>query len=316
LPYADSVIRWDKEVVGMKILLATDGSEYSEGAARFLTRFELSKADEIVVLHVISEIPYDDDYSAQIRRVIKRVAPKILHASAQILKPLDAEVITVEEEGYPDTTIIEKAADYDADLIVMGARGVKGVQILFLGSATRAVAINSPKPVLVFKRPSWKESGNMKVLFATDGSRTADAAGQFLASLPLPAETEITVLHAASPFIPDIPEKYLKEIGEELTAKPSTYKESERIFEQARAFLSGSLTRIDYLLRTGDPSREVLTMEKTLQADMIAVGCRGLRGIKGMMGSVSRRILGSSGSSVLIGKPCGKADANRRPDVS
>jgi nucleotide-binding universal stress UspA family protein len=293
----------------MKVLLATDGSEYSEGAARFLTRLTLSKKDEIIVFYVISEVPYDDDYSAQVKRVIKRVAPKILHDTAQIVKPLDASIVTVEEEGYPDTTIIEKAVDYGADLIMMGARGVKGVQILFLGSATRAVTINSPVPVLIFKRPPWKASGTMKVIFATDGSETADAAGKFLASFPLPAETEITVMHTAYPFV-DIPEKYLKEIGEELNAKPSTYEESERIFADTQRHLAG-FKNIDYLLRTGDPSREILSAEKSLEADLIVVGCRGLRGIKGMMGSVSRRILGNSQSSVLIGKPCAKADVSR-----
>jgi nucleotide-binding universal stress UspA family protein len=291
----------------MKVLLATDGSEHSEGAARFLTRFNFSSKDEILVFHAISEVPFDDDYSAQVKLVIRRVAPKILRDAAVILKPLGANVVTAEEEGYPDTAIIEKAADYGADLIVMGARGVKGVQILFLGSATRAVAINSTKPVLVFKRPSWKESGQMKVLFATDGSEIACAAGQFLSSLPLPAETEITVMHTAVSFVADIPEKYLKELGEELTAKPSTFKESERIFAEAQQCLSG-FTKIDYLLRTGDPSREILNMEKILNPDIIVMGCRGLRGIKSMLGSVSRRILGNSESSVLIGRSTAGAD--------
>lgn len=299
----------------MKVLLATDGSEHSEGAAKFLTRFNFSNKDEIAVFHAVSEVPYDDDYSAQVKRVIRRVAPKILHAAAEILKPLGAKVITAEEEGYPDTAIIEKAADYGADLIVMGARGVKGVQILFLGSATRAVAINSTKPVLVFKRPSWKESGQMRVLLSTDGSETADAAGQFLASLPLPAETEITVMHTAVSFVSDIPEKYMEELDEKITASPSTFRESERIFAGAQRYLSG-FAKIDYLLRTGDPSREILSMEKILEPDIIVVGCRGLRGIKSMMGSVSRRILGNSESSVLIGRPPAGTDAQQRANVS
>jgi len=300
----------------MRILLATDGSEHSEGAARFLTRFDFSTTDEIVVLHVVSEIPYDDDYHAQIKRVIKRVAPKILKTSADILKTTGAEITTVEEEGYPDTTIIEKAVDYESGLIVMGARGVRGVELLFLGSATRSVTINSPKPVLVFKRPSWQASGRIKVLFATDGSEIAGEAGKFVATLPLPAETEITVMNVSSSFISDIPQKYMKEIGEQLTGKPSTYKESERIFEQARKFLGSRFNKIDYLLRIGDPSREILPMEKTLEPDMIVVGCRGLRGIKGMMGSVSRRLLGHSESSILIGKPCAKSGQHVKPGTS
>jgi nucleotide-binding universal stress UspA family protein len=298
----------------MRVLLATDGSEYSEGAASFLTRFNFSKKDEIVVLHVISEIPYDDDYHAQIRRVIKRVAPKILKASADILSTAGAEITTVEEEGYPDTAIIEKSIDYESDLIVMGARGVKGVELLFLGSATRAVAINSPRPVLVFKRPSWEASETMKVLFATDGSEIAEEAGRFVGSMPLPSETEIMIMHTAFSFIADIPPKYVEEIGEQITGKPSTYKKSERIFEQAKAHLGDRFTKIDYLLRIGDPSREILALEKALEPDMIIVGCRGLRGIKGMMGSVSRRILGHSESSVLIAKPCAKKDRETKPE--
>ncbi len=300
----------------MKVLLATDGSEHSEGAARFLSRFDFSKTDEIVVLHVISEVPYDDDYHAQIKLMIKRVAPKILKTSADILKSVAAEITTVEEGGYPDTTIIEKAIAYESDLIVMGARGVKGVELLFLGSATRAVTINSPKPVLVFKRPSWKALGPMKVLFATDGSEIAGEAGKFMAALPLSPETEITVMHASSAFISDIPEKYLKETGEQLAGRPSTYHESEKIFEQAKMYLGGRFEKIDYLLRIGDPSREILMMEKTLEPDMTAVGCRGLRGIKGMMGSVSRRLLGHSESSVLIGKPCAKSEVPAKPGTS
>jgi len=39
-----------------------------------------------------------------------------------------------------------------------------------------------------------------------------------------------------------------------------------------------------------------------MQADLVAVGSRGFRGIKGMLGSVSRNILTHSKGSVLIGK--------------
>ncbi len=297
----------------MKILLATDGSEHSEGAAKFLTRFDFSKKDEIVVLHVVSEIPYDDDYHAQIKRVIKRVAPKILKASADILKATGAEITTVEEQGYPDTTIIEKAVDFESDLTVMGARGVRGVELLFLGSATRAVTINSPRPVLVFKRSPRQSSGRLKVLFATDGSEIACEAGKFAATMPFPADTEVSVMNISSSFISDIPQKYMKEIGEQLTGKPSTYKESESIFEQANSFLADRFSKIDYLLRIGDPSREILAIEKTLEPDIIVLGCRGLRGFKGMMGSVSRRLLGHSESSVLIGKPCSKKELPVKP---
>jgi len=41
----------------MKILLATDGSEYSETAAKILTCLKLSAEDEITVFHAMYFIP-------------------------------------------------------------------------------------------------------------------------------------------------------------------------------------------------------------------------------------------------------------------
>ena len=190
----------------------------------------------------------------------------------------------------------------------MGARGVKGIKLLVLGSSTRAVVINSSKPVLVINRPPWEKLGNMKVLFATDGSEIANEAGRFLTEMPFPEGTEITVLHIAWSPISDIPEKFFSDLGDMAREKTvrSEATESVKIIEEAMAFLSARFKKISVLTEIGDPSREILNMEKSLRPDVTAVGCRGLRGIKRMMGSVSRRILGNSESSVLIGKACAK----------
>ena len=45
----------------MKILLATDGSDCSLGAAQFLSRFHCSSYDEITVLYVIPSEPLSDE---------------------------------------------------------------------------------------------------------------------------------------------------------------------------------------------------------------------------------------------------------------
>ncbi len=296
----------------MRVLLATDGSEFSDEAARFLMRFDFSPADEIIILHVISEIPYEDDYRAQIRHAIRKVAPKILASTAKMLKPSKAKIATLEKDGYPDIAIIDTAVDTGSDLIVMGARGVRGMKLLVLGSATRAVAINSPKPILVVKRPPQKVSGSIKVLYATDGSEAAVAAGVLLTSLPFPADTEIAVMHVTMSALTDIPERYVAEIETLVREEPEKARAAaagrgERIVAQTRGYLEQKFGKIETFVRNGDPFREILAAEMTIHPDIIAVGCRGLRGIRGMMGSVSRRLLGHSEGSVLIGKACGIA---------
>lgn len=291
----------------MKILLATDGSDYSEEAAGFLTRFNFSQKDEIVVLHVISEIPYEDDYKAQIRQAIRKVAPKILESTVNILKPVNAKIKTVEADGYPDTTIIEKAVSLDIDLIVMGARGIKGVKIFFLGSSTRSVTINSPKPVLVIKRHQGEVTGKMKIIFATDGSDSADETARFLSLMPFPDDAGITVMHVSRSDVSDIPDRYIMEISDEIKEEVARIRtiesaESEKIIEKARTYLEKRFTKVYALQKTGDPSIQILNEANISNADLIAIGSRGLRGVKGMLGSVSRRILGHSECSVLIGK--------------
>ncbi len=291
----------------MNILLATDGSECADVATRFLTHFNLTADDRIIIFHIISEIPYEDEYHAQIKRVIRRVAPKILSSASDMLKDVKAKVGVIEKEGYPDTSIVESAVSADAGLIVMGARGVKGVKLLFLGSVTRAVVNSSPRPVLVVKRTEWEIPRKLKILFATDGSDSAIATARLLAVIPFYPDFEITILNVQHSALSDIPERFAMEVDDRIKEtvadrRKEEYAESEMILDKAKALLTGRYETIQTITRFGDPSAEILSAAELMKADIIAIGCRGLRGIKGMLGSVSRNILIHGKSSVLIGK--------------
>ena len=140
----------------MKILLATDGSEYSKGAARFLTCLKLTPQDEITIFHSVYWIPflYDaESYIETFKEIKHEIAPKIVDSIMDILKPVQARISTAIVEGSPAQCIIDAVKTSDINMVVMGARGIKGIESLFAGSVTRAVAIKSPKPVLVTKLP-------------------------------------------------------------------------------------------------------------------------------------------------------------------
>ena len=291
----------------MNILLATDGSECSDAATRFLARCNLTPGDKIIIFHVVSEVPYEDEYHAQIKRVIKRVAPQILSSASDILKESKAKVSVAEKEGYPDTTIVESAVDAGADLIVVGARGVKGIKLFVLGSVARKVAADSPKPVLVVKRTEWEVPGKMRVLFATDGSASSNATAGLLAVMPFYPDCEMTLLNVQWSAYYDIPERFALEVDDRMKEaiaerRQKEIEESEKILEEAKKSLSGRYENLQTLIKYGDPSSEILSAAEQLKADIIAVGCRGLKGIRGMLGSVSRNILIHSKASVLIGK--------------
>lgn len=293
----------------MKILLATDGSVYSEGAAKFLTNLNFSSDDEITILHVISDVPFKEDmesYYSSLKQIRQEIAPKIIESTVNIMKQVKAKSSPMVIDDYPDKGIIDVAEDLNVDMIVMGARGLKGIKALLIGSVTRSVAINSSKPVLIIKPPQWEVSGNLKILFATDGSDYAREMGRFLTFIPFHDDTEITVLNVIHPGL-DIPERFHIEIDERIkeiaaSIKSMAFKESEKIVQQALEILGSRFVKIHGLTKDGDPTIEILNTAKILKTDIIAVGSRGMRGVKGMLGSVSRYILSHSECSVLIGK--------------
>lgn len=294
----------------MKILLATDGSTYSEEAAHFLVRFNFSPEDEINILHVINWVPVLSEWEvlfADFKEIQKEVVPRIFQSTVDALKPVKAKISTTFKEDYPDKAIVDTADESNTDLIVMGARGLRGLGSLIVGSVTKLVAIKSHKPVLIVKLPEVNKSGKMKILFATDGSVYSEAVGKILSSIPFPDDTELTILNVVSTVFKDIPERFAVEINERIKTivadtREKELKESERIIDKACKDLSGKFSKIERTIKYGDASMVILNEAEALNADIIAVGTSGMRGLKGILGSVARYVLNHSKSSVLIAK--------------
>ncbi len=299
----------------MKILLATDGSEYSEGAAHFLAKMAWTRDDAITILHVISAIPFHEDekfHFSTLQAIKKECAPRILDSTLDILKTVDANISVEIVEGSmnqctPDQCIISTAETSCADLIVLGGRGIKVLASILLGSVSRAVAIHSPKPVLVVKSQPPARPNIINVLYAVDGSDHSLTTGRVLTFLPLSDTTSLTIMNVISSNFLDIPERFVPEIGERVKdavagIRAREYSHAEKNIAQARNQLEGRFKQIEALTRVGDPSTEILKQAEAMKADLIAVGCRGLRGVRGTMGSVSRNILGHATCSVLVGR--------------
>jgi nucleotide-binding universal stress UspA family protein len=296
----------------VKILLATDGSECSEGAARFLTCLRLTPEDEITIFHAVSWVPFlysRESYIESLKEIRKEIAPKILDASLDILKTTGAKLSTAIVDGAAHHYIVDAAVKSGMDLIAMGARGIKGAESIFVGSVTKSVSISSPVPVLVTRLPVCGRGGKMKILFATDGSDYSVGAGKMLMKAPFPSDAELTLLTVIWPDLSDIPERFVMEVNDRIKeavaeTRSEELREAERITEEARELFAPKFSDIRVMTKIGDPPAEILNVAGEIQADIIAVGCRGLRGIKGMMGSVSRNILAHAKCTVLIGKEC------------
>ncbi|GBE00263.1 universal stress protein/MSMEI_3859 [bacterium BMS3Abin07] len=296
----------------MKILFAVDGSEYSDGAARFLSRLNLSSEDEIMVSHVINFVPFLNDmefYSDTILKIKQEIAPRILDSVVDRLTSTDAKISTAILEGDIDKSIISASVDADSDLIIVGAKGLKGIRSIIIGSKTRSIILGSVTPVLAVKSPQWNQTGRIKILFATDGSEFANAAGKFLLSMPFRGDSEVTVMNVIKSAVHDIPERFIVEIDERIRGKVADirtkeFEESEKIIQETRKYLEERFTHVEGLSKIGDPSLEIIAAAESMKTDIIVVGCRGVKGKKGKLGTISRDIMRHSPCSFLIAKTC------------
>jgi nucleotide-binding universal stress UspA family protein len=189
----------------------------------------------------------------------------------------------------------------------MGPKRLKGIKSRIVGSVTKSVSITSPKPVLVIKPPQGEPSDRMRILFATDGSDYAKKAGEILTLMPFPDKTEITILHVITPVFYDVPDKFVTKIDDRVREDLKRYSSvelegSREIIAQTTEYLRKRFSNIATLTKIGDPSDEILQTASELKADIIVVGSKGMRGFRGVVGSISRYILSVAECSVLIGK--------------
>ena len=296
----------------MKFLVACDGQRHSLEAARFLSRLDIGGNDEIRLLHVINFVPllHDvEDYSEVIFNLKQEVAPKILDEAMEAVKDTGAVLSTSVLEGDTVEKILEAATQWEADLIVLGSKGLKGLKSILLGSVARNVVVKASLPVLVIRETQWEKKGKLKILFATDGSEYADSASEVLRGVPFPEDSEVTIIHVIQSAIHDIPERFYVEVEDRMKQRVAEirqreFSEAESIIEKAQAILSGRYKDIKTVTKVGDPSTEILSFAEKMGIDIIVTGCRGLKGIKGFLGSVSRNVMRYANSSFLIAKRC------------
>ncbi|HJX70003.1 MAG: hypothetical protein A2Y60_01745 [Chloroflexi bacterium RBG_13_54_9] len=144
-----------------KVLLATDGSEYSQKAARYIGQLcEKLEDCEITALYVknlsfsvlgLAEEPYFETLpdSRLMQEQLDKIASSALAAAQEVLKDSIQRVILRAEWGRPPDVICRVAEQENFDLIVVGERGIGGIAGLFLGSVSQRVATRAKAPVLI-----------------------------------------------------------------------------------------------------------------------------------------------------------------------
>ncbi len=144
------------------VLVATDGSDGANEAVRFLLSLPLAKTVRVRLLSVVEPAPYPASapgmIRAQLRAMITQLererranVEKVLDRAAQELKTKLTRVTRSMPTGHPARALVAAAASFDADLVVVGARGLGGIKRLLLGSVSERVLREARCSVLIVK---------------------------------------------------------------------------------------------------------------------------------------------------------------------
>ena len=275
-----------------RILLATDGTEGSEGAFRLTRALAARDGATVSVLTVIEPVPLYGVGTMEMAPVpdpgLERARTEGLRkrVAEQVERMGDAEWDVRGETGAPARVIPARARDLNADLIVMGL-GDHEAADRWLGSETALKVMRlADRPVLGAHRTA---SGLPQLaVVAADFSVFSDRAAALAAAL-VGSEGRLELVHA-SPGA-----------GDEERDRGHRAGVEERM-ERLAASIEGPAvsTRIVH----GDPGRTLLERAEEIGADLVAAGSHG-HGFFGrmLMGSVSTRLIRGARCSVLIAPP-------------
>ena len=151
----------------MKILLAVDGSAYSDAAVDEVVRRPWPPQSELKVI-TAAELPIvgmepgalSPDYFEIVEKSVREAAKTVIERALRKLKTIEGATLKISNEiiqGPPRQVIVDEAEQWGADLIVIGSRGLGVWSRLLLGSVSNAVVHHAKCSVEIVRKLQTQE---------------------------------------------------------------------------------------------------------------------------------------------------------------
>ena len=264
-----------------RILLATDGSEYSEGAVRVAMELAQRHNARLLILSIAVCNPEYASLVPDLEEIATDKAQANVQKIVEQAEGIDFEVVVKLAED-PYQGIVDAAIEQHASIIVMGRRGRRGLARVMVGDSTAKVVGHAPCAVLVV--PKVTHLWNKNILLATDGSIHSKAATLLATAVAKEKNYPLTVVSA-------------------VVASHSTERrrEAEVIVQKIKESLSGSNIKVSCIVEEGRPEQVIIDNAKESGADLIVMGTHGRTGVERiLLGSVSERVIGQAECPVLL----------------
>lgn len=191
----------------MRILLCTDGSAHGQEALRFGAVLARASSEAATLLGVVEHATD----RARIERALDEGRQWLADA------PLPRTKVRI---GHAAEEILDEATPENYDLVVVGARGRRGITRFLMGSTSERIARHAGVPVLIVRgelRPV------RRILVCTGGRGPGLDAVAFSGRVAKLAGAEVTVLHVMSQMVaaPVLPEAGVLQAMPQTPAPPS-----------------------------------------------------------------------------------------------
>ncbi|WP_380680768.1 universal stress protein [Salinigranum sp. GCM10025319] len=290
-----------------RILFPTDGSD----VAREAFDYALDVADaHDATIHVLNVADTNQDSLTMVEgRVVDVLEDKgrgIVDDAAD--RAADRGVDTVAEvlQGDPVKTIVDYAAEYGIDLVVMPTHGRRGLSRVLLGSVTERVITSAEVPVVAVTPDGDHEFvyPPRAILVATDGSRAAGLALESGIDLARETGAALHVLHVVETATLGFDVRSVV-ASDQLDAK------AESILREAVDAAETAGVDVVTQIAHGRAYREIRSYLSEHGIDLVAVGTHGETDFsRSVLGGVTTKIVRGSSVPVLLRRES-ESDAGR-----
>lgn len=150
-----------------KILLAVSGLGHAEEMLKTLKEVPSIQSAKVTVLHVVTPQTTSSAMTDKWEE-----GGKILANAIQTLNLDPSQVSSILRQGDPKDVVCQVADEIDADLIIMGSRGLKRLQSILSNSVSQYVFQLSSRPMLLVKDDIYVKKIK-RVMVAMDNSDAA-----------------------------------------------------------------------------------------------------------------------------------------------
>lgn len=140
--------------------MAVDGSKYSDSVVDYACELASRMKEKLGLIYVSKNPDFVTEYieyggrapSANAQRTVS-IAESVTSKLGEKIAGRGIEHELILDSGSPSEKIVSTAVERKCDLIVIGLKGLHGVErIRSLGSVSRRVVENSPCPVVIVTR--------------------------------------------------------------------------------------------------------------------------------------------------------------------